>query len=258
MNRRQLVKLGVPECCIKSAIAAVQNAVSVGEVKGAAVKGRIKEILESPQLFVGDAYFGEFATELIEAGQEVEYDPISYRTWGSEIDDAAHDQMRNACQVPCAVGAALMPDAHVGYGLPIGGVLACEGAVIPYAVGVDIACRMKLSVLDMPPESLQSNFPQFCDSLERGTRFGVGSSYSKPQQHDVMDRDWAVSRVTRENKDKAWKQLGTSGSGNHFVEFGVLTVSERIEELNLDPGQYVALLSHSGSRGAGAAAVFHV
>ena len=234
-------------------MAAVQNAVSIGEVKGAAVKSRIKQILDAPQLFVGDAYFGDFATELLEAGQEIEHEPISYRTWGSEIDDMAHDQMRNACKVPCAVGAALMPDAHVGYGLPIGGVLACEGAVIPYAVGVDIACRMKLSVLDMPPESLQSRFPLFCDSLERGTRFGVGSAYSKPQQHEVMDRDWTVSRVTREKKDKAWKQLGTSGSGNHFVEFGVLSLSDRIEELDLDPGQYVALLSHSGSRGAGAA-----
>ena len=81
-------------------------------------------------------------------------EPISYRTWGDDIDTAAHEQMRDACQVPNAVGAALMPDAHVGYGLPIGGVLACENAVIPYAVGVDIACRMKLSVLDLPAESL--------------------------------------------------------------------------------------------------------
>jgi len=62
--------------------------------------------------------------------------------------------MRTPCGVPSAVGAAVMPDAHAGYGLPIGGVLACDNAVIPYAVGVDIACRMKLSVLDMPVETL--------------------------------------------------------------------------------------------------------
>lgn len=68
-----------------------------------------------------------------------------------------------------------------------------------------------------------------------------------------MDQDWSVCRVTREYKDKAWKQLGTSGSGNHFVEFGVLTLTERAEDLNLDAGEYVALLSHSGSRGTGAA-----
>ena len=67
-----------------------------------------------------------------------------------------------------------------------------------------------------------------------------------------MDEDWLVTRITRENKDKAHKQLGTSGSGNHFVEFGVVTITERSPDLDLDAGQYVALLSHSGSRGPGA------
>jgi tRNA-splicing ligase RtcB len=67
----------------------------------------------------------------------------------------------------------------------------------------------------------------------------------------VMDADWSVSPVTRQNKDRAWAQLGTSGSGNHFVEFGLFTAHTRIQEL--EPGTYVALLSHSGSRGTGAA-----
>ena len=62
--------------------------------------------------------------------------------------------MKNACKLPVAVSGALMPDAHVGYGLPIGGVLATKDAVIPYAVGVDIACRMKLTVLDLPVSAL--------------------------------------------------------------------------------------------------------
>jgi tRNA-splicing ligase RtcB len=161
--------------------------------------------------------------------------------------------MRQACRVPSAVGAALMPDAHVGYGLPIGGVLACENAVIPYAVGVDIACRMKLSVLDAPIEAFENRREQLCNSLERGTRFGVGCEHRPPQSHEVMDANWHVTRITRERKDTAWKQLGTSGSGNHFVEFGVLSLAMRNDELNLDAGEYVALLSHSGSRGAGAA-----
>ena len=63
-------------------------------------------------------------------------------------------QLKNACKLPVAVSGALMPDAHVGYGLPIGGVLATHDAVIPYAVGVDIACRMKLTVLDLPVSAL--------------------------------------------------------------------------------------------------------
>src|SRR5690606_12185430 len=120
-------------------------------------------------------------------------------------------------------------------------------------VGVDIACRMKLSVLDLPVNSLTERRDQFRNALERGTRFGVGCEYRPPQSHEVMDADWNVSRITREKKDTAWRQLGTSGSGNHFVEFGVLSLAERDDELGLDAGQYVALLSHSGSRGAGAA-----
>jgi len=178
---------------------------------------------------------------------------ITYQVWGSRIDEAAHAQMRQACEVPMAVGAALMPDAHVGYGLPIGGVLALENAVIPYAVGVDIACRMKLSVLDMPADSLRDSWHRYEDALERGTRFGVGSEYETPKDHPVMDEDWTVSRVTRERKDLARRQLGTSGSGNHFVEFGALTLSSAQPGLDLEPGRYVALLSHSGSRGTGAA-----
>ena len=179
--------------------------------------------------------------------------PIEYRTWGTEIDDAAHAQMRQSCQVPVAREAALMPDAHVGYGLPIGGVLACENAVIPYAVGVDIACRMKLSVLDIPTDAMQARFDVFQNALEKGTRFGVGSVHERPQEHPVMDRDWTITRITREHRDRAWNQLGTSGSGNHFVEFGILTLAEPTPDLDLAPGEYVALLSHSGSRGAGAA-----
>jgi tRNA-splicing ligase RtcB len=70
-----------------------------------------------------------------------------------------------------------------------------------------------------------------------------------------MDADWSVSPVTRQNKDKAWSQLGTSGSGNHFVEFGLFTAHSRINEL--EAGTYVALLSHSGSRGTGAAVCDH-
>jgi tRNA-splicing ligase RtcB len=68
-----------------------------------------------------------------------------------------------------------------------------------------------------------------------------------------MDRDWSITRITRERKDTAWKQLGTSGSGNHFVEFGLVTLPQDDQQLGLTAGKYVALLSHSGSRGAGAA-----
>jgi len=146
----------------------------------------------------------------------------------------------------------LMPDAHLGYGLPIGGVLAVENAVIPYAVGVDIACRMKLSVLDIEPLEMTKNPMRFETALQRGTRFGIGSVLETPQDHRVMDQDWSITRTTREKKDTARKQLGTSGSGNHFVEFGTLTLAQADAQLGLQAGVYTALLSHSGSRGTGA------
>ena len=252
MNTTQLRKLGVPDDCIHSAIQGIQLA-AAGDLRGKQIKDRIGKVLDAPSDYVEDPYFNELAQQLMEAANFTRPEPISYQQWGTDIDVACQAQMRQACALPMAVGAALMPDAHVGYGLPIGGVLALENAVVPYAVGVDIACRMKLSVLDVPPVQLTDNFHRFKTALLNGTRFGIGSVHERPQDHAVMDQDWSVCRVTREYKDKAWKQLGTSGSGNHFVEFGVLTLKERAEDLNLDAGEYVALLSHSGSRGTGAA-----
>jgi tRNA-splicing ligase RtcB (3'-phosphate/5'-hydroxy nucleic acid ligase) len=257
LNRRQLQKLGIPPKCAAAAIDALRTAASQDlgfGLKGKRARDLVKEVVAAPAKFAHDPAWGRLATELLGyEAIEPRAEPIEYRTWGDDIDPGAHQQMRDACRVPSAVGAALMPDAHVGYGLPIGGVLACENAVIPYAVGVDIACRMKLSVLDTPVEALTTKREQYKSALERGTRFGVGCEHKSPQSHAVMDQDWTVTRITRERKDTAWKQLGTSGSGNHFVEFGVLSFAARDEELGLDPGQYVALLSHSGSRGAGAA-----
>ena len=178
-----------------------------------------------------------------------------WRAWGQvgvDFDQNSVDQMSRACNLPVSVAGALMPDAHVGYGLPIGGVLATRGAVIPYAVGVDIACRMKMTVLDLPPAALsrEHDRKRLADAIERQTRFGVGAAFETPNEHPVMDADWSVSPVTSRFKDKAWQQLGTSGSGNHFVEFGSLTVER--DGMGLKPGTYVALLSHSGSRGTGA------
>lgn len=255
MNARQLEKLGIPRDAAPLAIQAIQKLVGNHELNRREVQERLRLVAENPKLFVGDSILDALARELIELEAPVpaaSREPLTYRTWGTLIDDQAHQQMRNACEIPIALGAALMPDAHVGYGLPIGGVVALDNAVIPYGVGVDIACRMKLSVLDLPVESMERQFDHYRNALENGTRFGVGSTHAKPQDHPVMDEDWTVSRITRENKDRARKQLGTSGSGNHFVEFGTLTITEPAPDFPLEPGTYVALLSHSGSRGTGA------
>jgi tRNA-splicing ligase RtcB len=178
-----------------------------------------------------------------------------YRIWGEGLEPDAVEQLRNACTLPVALAGALMPDAHVGYGLPIGGVLATENAVIPYAVGVDIACRMKMSVLDLPVSAIDDDEARLTNALRRETAFGMGARFKHRRLHDVMDADWNVTAVTTRLKDKAWAQLGTSGSGNHFVEYGELTVLDAA--IGLPPGRYLALLSHSGSRGTGAEIAAH-
>lgn len=252
MNKKQLTRLGVPPDCVASAVAGIQSAAGANAWRGTDGKKRIAAILKSPENYSDHPHFGPFAKELIEEQQFVRPEPISYKTWGADgIEAGSHDQMQKACSLPNAVGAALMPDAHIGYGLPIGGVLALENAVCPYAVGVDIACRMKLSVFDLPTVSLDDRemFHVFKGALENGTVFGTGKSHAKRQQHVVMDRDWSVTKITRQNKDKAWNQLGTSGSGNHFAEFGQLTLEQ--PDLGLEAGEYVALMTHSGSRGPG-------
>jgi len=176
-----------------------------------------------------------------------------FKIWGQNPEESALQQMRNACSLPVSIKGALMPDCHTGYGLPVGGVLATKNTVIPYAVGVDISCSVKISVFDLPAIYLKKNESLLKQVLEQQTRFGVGAEFKEKEKryHPVMDEDWSVSLVTQRFKDKAWTQLGTSGSGNHFVEFGIFQINEN--DLGLPPGEYTALLSHSGSRGTGAA-----
>lgn len=250
MNPRQLEKLGVPISCVKHAIIGIQSASKNHELRSMNVKEVIANVVSNPEGSVDHQYFGDLAKAIIEEKNFVRNEPIKYRTWGSAgIEVGSHGQMEQACSMPNAVGAALMPDAHVGYGLPIGGVLALDNAVCPFAVGVDIACRMKLSLLDMEPITLKTKHKLYCEALENGTHFGIGAQSGKVHNHSVMDQDWSVTKVTRDNKDKAWKQLGTSGSGNHFVEFGIVRLEQ--DDLGVKAGEYVAIMSHSGSRGTG-------
>jgi tRNA-splicing ligase RtcB len=118
---------------------------------------------------------------------------------------------------------------------------------------------MKMTVLDVPLQELDRRQDRLTRAIEAETRFGVGATFKQRRHHDVLDADWNVSPITRQNKDRAWSQLGTSGSGNHFVEFGVFTSHGPLKAASheLPAGQYLALLSHSGSRGTGAAVCDH-
>lgn len=253
MNQQELIRLGVPHGeAIRRGIDFISKYVLKG-LDRSELPARIEAIVRDPCAFVSDPLASEFAKALQRAPKPLRTETAPWRQWGQDLDPESMNQLARACQLPISVAGALMPDAHVGYGLPIGGVLATDKAVIPYAVGVDIACRMKLTVLDWSLRDLDRKRDRLIKAIEQETRFGVGAHFSGAQrrEHPVMEKDWNVSPATRQNKDRAWSQLGTSGSGNHFVEFGIFRSEAPI--LGLAAGEYVALLSHSGSRGTGAA-----
>jgi tRNA-splicing ligase RtcB len=166
---------------------------------------------------------------------------MDYTIFGSpEIEPGALNQMEIAMKLPVTLGGSLMPDAHQGYGLPIGGVLAVKNAVIPYGVGVDIGCRMCLTAYPLNEGFLEK---------ERASL--------KRMDNEVLDREiFHEIRLLKNLKDRAAMQIGSSGSGNHFVEFGLIDLPE-YNEWKLTPGKYLAVLSHSGSRGLGAEIARH-
>ena len=266
MKPRELENLGIPHGePVRLAVRLIAEAAKRGAAKSK-LRGRLVQVVADPAAHVADADFGELARMLVDirARPRPAFVPrmggsAPWRQWGVDLEPDSIQQMRNACDLPVALAGALMPDAHVGYGLPIGGVLATHNAVIPYAVGVDIACRMKMTVLDVHggANAIRAETDRLINALESQTRFGVGAEFRQPHKHPVLDEDWTVSPITHHGKRKAQGQLGTSGSGNHFVEFGTLTVESDANDVGLKASTYLSLLSHSGSRGTGAAVAQH-
>ena len=224
---------------------------------------QLDEVRAEPARFAADATYAALVEEITrrERTDQSKFEDklraqhLPFETWGADgIDEAASQQMRNAMRLPVAVAGALMPDAHVGYGLPIGGVLATQGTVLPYAVGVDIACRMRLSIYEMSPHILGQHQARFEKSLAERTKFGAGEKFDQNDRpdHEVLeDEDWNATRFLKPLRSKAIEQLGTSGTGNHFVEWGEFELTAAEARLGLEPGRYLALLSHSGSRAVG-------
>jgi tRNA-splicing ligase RtcB len=224
------------------------------------VLARLEAVRRDPGSFLADASLAELARESLRLNQPKEQEqtelrgvPLPYPIWGKEnIEEGSLAQMDNAMRLPVTVAGALMPDAHLGYGLPIGGVLATDNVVIPYAVGVDIACRMRISIYEVSPYLLGQKKGMFEDALLTQTAFGMGSEWkgNRRADHAVLDDSaWKATRLLQSLHDNATRQLGTSGTGNHFVEWGSFRLHEPL--LGLPPGEYLALLSHSGSRSVG-------
>lgn len=220
----------------------------------------LKNILAAPADYLEDAALAPIAQQLMPkppvGGQEISLNQngIQFNIFGQEhIEEGAMHQMYQAAKLPISVAGALMPDAHSGYGLPIGGVLATENAVIPYGVGVDIGCRMCLSVFDINPQDLTQREAYFSRELLEATLFGSGAQFDRAADHAVMDNElFGQLPLLKGLHGRAWKQLGSSGSGNHFAEFGTVEIAEKDAVLGMEPGNYVGLLTHSGSRALGA------
>jgi tRNA-splicing ligase RtcB (3'-phosphate/5'-hydroxy nucleic acid ligase) len=221
----------------------------------------LKAILEEPASYAEDEILSAIAQHFLpkensDAGQEISLNKsgVPFNVFGGEqIEPGAMNQMYQAAKLPVATAGALMPDAHSGYGLPIGGVLATDNAVIPYGVGVDIGCRMCLSIFPLDAKELKARDKMFQRELIAHTLFGSGREFSQSFDHPITEHEvFKMNDLLRGLQKRAAKQLGSSGSGNHFVEFGVVTINEADETLNVPPGNYVGLLSHSGSRGLGA------
>lgn len=264
MNGKHLVKLGLE----KKAIALAQTAATTRETAGLSrddILSELRAVQATPAAYATGGVYAPLAAELLaqqavrdaRRGSDLRPAPLPYPTWGADlIDPGAHRQMDVAMRLPVSRAGALMPDAHVGYGLPIGGVLATENAVIPYGVGVDIGCSMMLSILPIQPGAVRTE--EATTLLLKHTRFGAGVAFEKRdrQDHEVLhESTWDDQPILQHLYDKAATQIGTSGSGNHFAEFGTLTLSQG--DLGLDAGQYLALLTHSGSRGFGAQVAGH-
>jgi tRNA-splicing ligase RtcB len=174
---------------------------------------------------------------------------------GIDFDQKVVDQIQTAASLPVAVHAAVMPDGHVGYALPIGGVVALEDAVSPSFVGYDIACRMTLSLLDLPPRELLDNRTKIASDMSAVTSFGLGSGFHGKDRrtHAVMeDALWEHIPALKDLKSKAWEQLGSSGGGNHFFDALIGEVIAPADWMPLPVGaKFVAVMTHSGSRGTG-------
>jgi tRNA-splicing ligase RtcB len=257
LSGKDLIKLGFPK----------NNSINIalGQInryrkreKKESILTEAKQVLLHPEKFEGDGTWGKVAEGLIKPVQvrmhQLKTTRVPFTIFGeNEIDEQAKFQLYDSLKLPISIAGALMPDAHSGYGLPIGGVLATDNAVIPYGVGVDIGCRMSLSIFDIPASYFKGKEHQLQAILKDNTKFGMNETHATKADHEVFYKsEFQDIPLLKNLLPKACKQLGSSGGGNHFVEFGIAKIDNPENEWKLGAGEYFAVLSHSGSRGLGA------
>lgn len=171
-----------------------------------------------------------------------EFAAPNVRNWASEIDPKTLDQAAASAKLPILAGpVALMPDAHFGYGVTVGSVIATDGAIIPSAVGVDVGCGMAAVRTDLRAEDLPDNLSPLLKLVEKHVPAGVGNSHASSTKFaDNWFKEWGMPQhFDQKQRERALNQFGTLGSGNHFAE------------ISLDEEGNVWVVLHSGSRGIG-------
>ena len=231
LSGKDLVKLGYPEGkAVGLAINTVLKYFRRSEKEE--IFDMLKAVLANPKEFVDNSIWKQVALALLPSEKksrvhELLKNRIDYPIYGAaEIEEGARNQMEIAMKLPITIAGALMPDAHQGYGLPIGGVLATRNAVIPYGVGVDIGCRMCLTAYPIDEKFLERHRSNLKQILIDNTCFGR-ETFKRPKEHEVLDRKmFDEITILKKLKGRAAMQIGSSGSGNHFVEFGLIDLPE--------------------------------
>ncbi|RKO67102.1 RtcB family protein [Desulfofundulus salinus] len=163
---------------------------------------------------------------------------LPIKIWAREVEEGALEQARHLANHPYARHhIALMPDVHQGYGMPIGGVLATEGVIIPNAVGVDVGCGVQAVRTNQTVEAVRPRLRDILNQIQRAIPTGF-NHHKKPQSSPLFHRAPDVP-VIRDELENARYQLGTLGGGNHFIE------------IQRDDQDYVWIMLHSGSRNFG-------
>src|SRR6187401_1888743 len=195
LSGKDLIKLGYPEGkAVGIAINTVLKYFRRSEKEE--IYGMLTNVLKNPSEFVEDSIWSKVALALLPSEKksrvhELLKKRLNYPIFGAaEIEEGARNQMEIAMKLPVTIAGALMPDAHQGYGLPIGGVLATDNVVIPYGVGVDIACRMMLAVYPVAPKIMNQGKEKqkLQDALVKNTIFGAGTDglHSGKIEHEVL------------------------------------------------------------------------
>ncbi|MCT2592077.1 RtcB family protein [Streptomyces sp. N2-109] len=179
-------------------------------------------------------------------------DRVPIRMWAdpSTVEESAMQQLRNVSTLPWVEGVAVMPDVHYGKGATVGSVIAMRGAVCPAAVGVDIGCGMSAVKTSLTENDLPGDLSRLRSKIEQAIPVGRGmhdAALEPGAVHGLPSAGWddfwgrfeGVAEAVKFRQDRARKQMGTLGSGNHFVEFCV------------DTQGAVWLMLHSGSRNIG-------